>query len=252
MRSKEITISGNFSHCQSESKEHINTVDIKNCIIVARGRNGVIGQDGDLPWRLRDDLAFFKEVTKGKPVIMGRKTWESLQVQPLPDRDNFVISRDWSYAARGARVYSSFGVALNAARSMARDAGVDEVFVIGGGSIYERALPIVDRLYITEVNAGPQGDVTFPPIDEQAFAEVWRREHIADEHNDHSFVTRRLDCRRGLRYLSAAASSPLFCPNSFLDRFHAGLACRCSLVGLDASVWKRQRIRCRRAARGGR
>ncbi|MEM7660965.1 MAG: dihydrofolate reductase [Pseudomonadota bacterium] len=169
-------------------------VDIRNCIIVAKARNDVIGNQGTLPWRLSADLAFFKEVTLGKPVIMGRKTWESLPVNPLPGRANIVISRNWNYAAKGARVYSSLGVAVNAARSIARRDGVDEIFVIGGASIYERALPISDRLYITDVDADVIGDVKFPKLEEGRWEEVWQRPHDADDKNDHAFTIRRYDC----------------------------------------------------------
>ncbi|MEM6411279.1 MAG: dihydrofolate reductase [Pseudomonadota bacterium] len=167
--------------------------DIRNCIIVAKASNGVIGNQGQLPWRLSADLAFFKQVTTGKPMIMGRKTWESLPIRPLPGRANIVISRNWNYAAKGARVYSSLGVAVNAARSIARREGVDEIFVIGGASIYERALPISDRLYITEVDAEPEGDVLFPQVKEDRWQEVWGRPYEADEKNEFSFTIRRYD-----------------------------------------------------------
>jgi len=168
-------------------------MDVRNCLIVAKARNGVIGNGGQLPWRLSEDLSFFKEVTIGKPIIMGRKTWESLPVRPLPGRDNIVISRNWNYAAKGARVYSSLGVAINAARSIARRAEVDELFVIGGASIYERGLPICDRLYLTEVDAAPAGDVYFPNLVPSEWTEVWQRSYTADDRNDHDFTIRCLD-----------------------------------------------------------
>ncbi|MEM9668458.1 MAG: dihydrofolate reductase [Pseudomonadota bacterium] len=167
--------------------------DIRLCIIVAKARNGVIGNSGALPWRLSGDLKFFKQATMGKPVIMGRKTWESLPVQPLPDRNNIVISRDWNYAAKGARVYSSLGVAATAARSLAKRSNVDEVFVIGGASIYEKALPICDRLYLTEVDAEPEGDVKFPDIHQNHWREVWNQPHRSDEKNEYDFTIRCFD-----------------------------------------------------------
>ena len=89
------------------------------CLIAARGKNNVIGNEGDLPWRLKDDLTFFKKVTMGCPILMGRKTWESLPKRPLPGRANLVVSRDWTYAAPGARVYSSLPSALAVGRAMA-------------------------------------------------------------------------------------------------------------------------------------
>ncbi len=166
---------------------------IKVCLIVAKARNNVIGVEGELPWRLAADLAFFKETTLGKPVIMGRKTWESLPKRPLPGRDNIVLSREWNYSAPGARVYTSFAPGLNAARSMAARSGAGEVFVIGGASLYERAMPLADRLYVTEVDAEPEGDVHFPDFAAPAWAETWSRAHAADTRNAHDFTIRRYD-----------------------------------------------------------
>lgn len=167
---------------------------VRLSLIAARARNGVIGADGGLPWRLRDDLAFFKKVTNGCPVIMGRRTWESLPVRPLPGRSNLVMSRDWTYAAESARVYSSFVPALNAAKAMARKSGAGDVFVIGGASLYEAALPLADRLYITEVDAAPEGDTVFPAFD----LSEWRCRELktqpADARNDHAF--RIIQCDR--------------------------------------------------------
>ncbi|MEE9380159.1 MAG: dihydrofolate reductase, partial [Hyphomonadaceae bacterium] len=139
---------------------------VKLCLIVARARNGVIGRSGELPWHLSDDLQFFKRTTLGCPILMGRATWESLPFHPLPKRENIVLTRDWKYAAEGARVYSSFAPAMNAAKTMAKKAGREEVFVIGGATLYERALPMADRLYITEVDTAPEGDVYFPALDD--------------------------------------------------------------------------------------
>lgn len=167
---------------------------ISICTIVAKARNGVIGRDGTLPWRLSADLAFFKEITLGKPILMGRKTWESLPRRPLPGRDNIVLSRDWNYSAPGARVYSSLGSSLNAARAMATRAGVDEIFIIGGASLYQRALPLTDRLYMTEVDCEPEGDAMFPAFDPARWEEVWSRSHEADDRNDHAFTIKRYDC----------------------------------------------------------
>ena len=133
---------------------------VKLCLIVARARNGAIGKDGDLPWRLSDDLAHFKTTTRGCPVIMGRKTWESLPIQPLPGRDNIVLSRDGQYGAPHARVYTRMPAAIAAARALAVAASKSEFFVVGGEAIYAAALPFADRLYITEVDteqADPRG-----------------------------------------------------------------------------------------------
>jgi len=168
---------------------------VKLCLIVARARNGVIGKDNDLPWRLSDDLKHFKATTKGCPVIMGRKTWESLPRRPLPGRDNIVLSRDGQYSAPGARVYTSIDAAIEAGKGLAVVAGKREVFVTGGSAIYEKALPFADRLYITEVDTEIEGDASFPDFDEAAFDETRREPHSADAKNEFDFVIRQLDRR---------------------------------------------------------
>ena len=166
---------------------------VKLCAIVAMGSNRVIGRDGDLPWRLSDDLKSFKAITSGKPLIVGRKTWESFPRRPLPGRENIVLSRDGNYAAPGARVYSSLAPAINVATSIAQTTGVDEVFIAGGGTVYERAMDLIDRLYLTRVDASPEGDALFPEIDMSTWTEVWRTEHISDAKNDHNFTINCLD-----------------------------------------------------------
>ena len=166
---------------------------IKLCLIVARGKNGVIGRDGDLPWRLSADLQHFKRTTLGKPIIMGRTTWESFPRRPLPGRENIVLSRDWNYAAPGGRVYSSLAPALSVAKAMAARDGQGEVFIVGGGALYEAALPMADRLYLTEVDAAPDGHVFFPELNMDEWTEVSRFEHASDEKNDHAFTALQLD-----------------------------------------------------------
>lgn len=166
-------------------------------LVVARGRNGVIGRDGDLPWRLRSDLQRFKAVTMGKPCIMGRKTWESLPLKPLPGRLNIVLTRDEAYGTdhspKGALVCTSLDEAIEIAREQAEDDGVDEVCVIGGTALFEATLPRAKRLYITEVDAAPAGDAAFPDFDEAAFTETSSEAHSAGEKDDHDFVFRVLD-----------------------------------------------------------
>lgn len=169
------------------------TEPIRLSLIVAQGRNRVIGSAGQLPWRLKDDLAHFKRTTMGAPVIMGRKTWESLPKRPLPGRPNIVISRDWNYDAAEARVYSSVSPAINAAKAMALRAGQPEVFIIGGAAIYEMALPLADRIYLTEVDAEPEGDAYFPVIDTRAWSESSVTRFASGEGNDHAFTLRILD-----------------------------------------------------------
>lgn len=169
------------------------TIIPRIAFVVARGANGVIGADGDLPWRLSSDLQRFKAITLGKPVIMGRKTWESLPRRPLPGRLNIVITRQADYQAEGACVVPDPGEALKAAFDQARQDGVDEVCVIGGAQIYGAMMNLAERLYLTEVEASPPGDARLPEIIESEWHEVAREAHPAGERDDHAFVLRTLE-----------------------------------------------------------
>lgn len=162
---------------------------------IARDRRGVIGRDGALPWRLKTDLANFRAVTMGKPVIMGRKTWESLPKRPLVGRTNIVLTRDGSYEANGAVVCEDFGEAFGIARDQARDDGKTEVCVIGGVSLFAIALPRARRIYLTEVDAEVEGDVVLPEFDEAAWTEVRRQTYPAGDGDDHPFTIRVLERR---------------------------------------------------------
>lgn len=162
-------------------------------LVVARARNGVIGRDGDLPWRLRSDLQRFKAITLGKPCIMGRKTWESLPLKPLPGRLNLILSRDESFTARGAVVCTTLDEAVEIARETAEEDGIGEICVIGGVALFEKALPRAKRLYLTEVEAEPDGDVMFPAFDETDWIELSSKPHPAGEKDDHPFVLRVLE-----------------------------------------------------------
>ena len=162
-------------------------------LVVARARNGVIGRAGALPWRLKSDMALFKASTLGKPVLMGRKTWESLPRRPLPGRTNIVLSRHGEYEPDGALVCERFDEAVAIGRAQAAEDGVDEVCVIGGQALFELALPKARRLYLTEVEAEPEGDVFFPAFDESAWREVRREAHPAGEGDEHPFVFRVLE-----------------------------------------------------------
>ena len=164
-------------------------------IVVARAANGVIGRDGDLPWRLKSDLALFKANTLGKPIIMGRKTWDSLPRKPLPGRTNIVLSRDQSFEPGGAIACETWMEAVQIAKEQASDDEAEEVCVIGGRALFELALPKAKRLYLTEVAAEVDGDVTFPEFDEAAWTEVRREAHPAGEGDDHAFVFRVLERR---------------------------------------------------------
>ena len=164
----------------------------KLTLVVAVAKNGVIGRDGDLPWRLKSDLARFKAVTMGKPVLMGRKTWDSLPRKPLPGRSNLILSRDASFRPADAWVYSKLDAFLAAGRAMAEAAGVEECCVIGGSMLYAETLPLADRIVLTEVALEPEGDAHFPALD-ASWREVSREAVKAGEHDDSDFVVRVLE-----------------------------------------------------------
>jgi dihydrofolate reductase len=141
----------------------------KVVLVAAVAENGVIGRDGALPWRLKSDMQHFRRLTLGRPVVMGRKTYESIG-KPLKDRTNIVISRDPGYAAEGLVVANSLDAALRVAGQDARQRGADSIAIIGGAGVFNDCLAIADRLEITVVHASPSGDTFFPPID----GEMWR------------------------------------------------------------------------------
>jgi dihydrofolate reductase len=162
-------------------------------LVVARARNGVIGREGKLPWRLKSDMALFKAVTWDKPVIMGRKTWDSLPKKPLPGRLNIVLSRDGAFAPETALVCERFQEAVDIGREHAEEDGAEEVCVIGGAALYALALPKARRLYLTEVEADVEGDAHFPQFDEGAWREVRREPHPAGENDEYPFTLRVLE-----------------------------------------------------------
>lgn len=133
--------------------------------VVAVARNGVIGRHGELPWRISSDLKKFRHVTMGKPILMGRKTWASLPKKPLDGRDNIVVTRDRRFAEQGALVAHSIEEALRLGTTAAHRRGVDEIAVIGGADIFRETFPHAGRIYLTEVDAAPDGDTFFPPLD---------------------------------------------------------------------------------------
>ena len=149
-------------------------------IIVASSANNVIGAQGDLPWRLSDDLKRFKAVTMGKPIVMGRKTWESIG-RALPGRQNIVITRRHDFAADGCDVVHSVDEAMSAAGD------VGEIMVIGGSQVYELFLPAAQRLYLTRVHADVEGDTFFPAVDEDEWQLMSEEKHPADERNEYDF-----------------------------------------------------------------
>ncbi|UCE85926.1 MAG: dihydrofolate reductase [Deltaproteobacteria bacterium] len=162
---------------------------MKLSIIAAVSENGVIGIDGRLPWHLPADQAFFKRATIGHAVIMGRRTFESIQ-GPLPKRTTIVVTRNRAYRAPGAVVVEDLDAALAAA------AGDDEVFVAGGAELYREALPRADRLYLTVVHTDVAGDVFFPEVDFSAWRLVDEVRHEADVRHAHAFTIRSYAARR--------------------------------------------------------
>jgi dihydrofolate reductase len=144
---------------------------MKLSLIVAVAENGVIGAKGELPWKLSSDLKTFRRLTMGKPIIMGRKTFQSLK-KPLDGRDNIVLSRDPSYEPEGASTVETFADAVTLARTLGAVRGADEIMVIGGAEVFRAALARADRIYWTVVHAKPEGDVHFPYIDLASWQEV--------------------------------------------------------------------------------
>jgi dihydrofolate reductase len=156
--------------------------------IVAIARNHAIGHNNQIPWYLSADLKYFKKVTTGHHVIMGRKSFESIG-RPLPNRTNVVITRDPFFVATGCKVVHSLEEAL----AFADANGETEAFIIGGGEIYRKSWTYLDRLYLTEVDVEPEADVFFPEVEEKEWREVSREAHPADEKNEFGYVFRVLE-----------------------------------------------------------
>ncbi|MEX1032163.1 MAG: type 3 dihydrofolate reductase [Cellvibrionaceae bacterium] len=159
------------------------------CLIAALSSNGVIGRDNQMPWHLPCDLKHFKRVTSGKPILMGRKTFESIG-RPLPGRTNVVITHQNAWRAKGVEVVHGLAEGLALAESLPLNDSDEEVMVIGGAQIYREALSAAQRLYLTRVHARVEGDTYFPEIRDDEWREVSREEHKAEATNpyDHSFV----------------------------------------------------------------
>ncbi len=157
---------------------------MKLTLVAAVARNGVIGRDNDMPWRLPEDLKHFRRVTLGAPVIMGRRTWDSLPAafKPLPGRRNVVITRNPGWQAEGAEAAASLQEALQ------RLAAEPAAFVVGGAQLYAQALPLANELVLTEIDRDFEGDTRFPAYDRAAFTEVARETHRAAPPNDFDFA----------------------------------------------------------------
>jgi dihydrofolate reductase len=158
-------------------------------LVVAMARNRVIGRDNAMPWRLPADLAHFKKVTMGHPIVMGRRTYESIG-RALPGRINIVVSRNRAFEAPGCRVVDSLDAAWKAA------AGAEEVSVIGGTTLFEETLPLADTIHLTEVEADVEGDTYFPEFDRSAWRETEISRHPADERHAYPMRIVRLDRKR--------------------------------------------------------
>jgi dihydrofolate reductase len=165
-------------------------------LVVARAKNKVIGRDGRLPWRISSDLRHFKAITMGKPLIMGRKTWESLPRRPLPGRDNIVVTRNPYYAAQGAAVARDIDAAVAMAMGLAERARASEIAVIGGGEIFSALLARADRIYLTEVDLEVGGDTFFPALHPNEWRETEARTCPRGENDDAGFVVRTFQRQR--------------------------------------------------------
>jgi dihydrofolate reductase len=162
---------------------------IKLSVIVAVAENLVVGKNNALPWHLSEDLQYFKRTTLGKPIVMGRKTFESIG-RPLPGRTNIVITGNPEYFAQGIKIVSSLEQALELAQDIALVDDARELMVIGGAAVYAAAIPVADRLYVTEVHAEVEGDAYLPSIEWGNWVESSRERHMAIAPNpyDYSFV----------------------------------------------------------------
>jgi dihydrofolate reductase len=163
-------------------------------LVVAVAGNGVIGRKGALPWRIPGDLKHIKSVTMGKPVVMGRKTWDSIG-KPLPGRPNIVITRDKNFRAEGVRVANGFEDVLDAAEDEARKIGASEIAIIGGYGLFEHFLPAAARIELTEVHGKPEGDVKFPEFDRALWKETRREGPRKGAKDDYSYSIVTLERR---------------------------------------------------------
>jgi dihydrofolate reductase len=154
-------------------------------LIVAASQNGVIGKDGALPWRIREDMARFKRLTMGHPCIMGRKTWDSIPKKPLPGRTNIVVTRNDALKAEGALVASSFEAALE----IAMEEKPTEIMIIGGAAIYAEALARAGRIYFTEVAGSIEGDAFFPQSNPYEWRQVSTEGPFEEETHRYRYLT---------------------------------------------------------------
>ena len=154
----------------------------KITLIAAMARNRVIGLENRIPWHIPEDFAFFKQYTLGKPVIMGRKTWESLPRKPLPSRTNIVVSRQTDFQAAGAKVFIDLSQAIEYYQN------AEEIIIMGGAQIYQQALPLATDLRLTEIALNLQGDTFFPSFSHEKWQEVSRQSYVSQEGIAFDFV----------------------------------------------------------------
>ena len=159
---------------------------MKLALICAMASNRIIGRNNSLPWHLSEDLKYFKRVTMGSSIIMGRKTWESIG-RVLPGRTNIVVTRQKDYSGEGIRVVNSLQEAISLAEKIAFIDGSEEAFVIGGAGLYREALPLAQRFHLTRVHAEVSGDTSLDAFDESAWQEVWREDFQADDSNPYDY-----------------------------------------------------------------
>ncbi len=214
--------------------------------MAAVARNGVIGREGAIPWHLPEDMARFRALTTGHPVVMGRKTWDSLpdRFRPLPGRRNVVVTRNPAWTAGGAERAASLEDALDLLDDQ------ETVFVIGGASLYAEALPLVDELELTEVDLEVEGDAFFPGWDRDAFEELTREPHLSEDGTPFAFVTYRRGSPAPPEDLSSRQLAALASVDALFDRagieywlfggwavdFHAGRVTR-PHDDVDVAVW---------------
>ena len=211
---------------------------MKVALVAAVARGGVIGRDGGLPWRLPEDLAHFREVTMGHPVVMGRRTWESLpeRFRPLPGRRNVVVTRSSDWNTERAERAGSIDEALELL------SGEERVSVIGGGELFEAALPLVDEIVLTEIAADFDGDTLFPNWDRGSFVEVARDERVAADGTPFAFVTYRSVATSQLAALASVdallerAGVAYWLFGGWAVDFYAGSITR-SHSDVDIAVW---------------
>ncbi|KAF0092836.1 MAG: dihydrofolate reductase [Hyphomonadaceae bacterium] len=165
--------------------EQAKSANIQVTIVVACAKNGVIGAQNGIPWRLSSDMQNFKKITTGKPIIMGRKTFQSLP-KLLPNRNHIIVTRDSEFMAQGALVFSNIESAIGAGKAIALATGQSEVCVIGGGEIYNLALPIADKIVLSLVDAEPVGDTFFPKLCAE-WVETSRNSFPKGQKDDHDF-----------------------------------------------------------------